>query len=94
MKRWLKMRLAAPPAKLLRFSAVLTLVGLALMVWSMLDPTVLPVMLAMSLGQVLGTIAFGLYGFVILQDLRRVRRERRESQQIAIDKTRDPETKA
>jgi len=66
--------------RLLRWSAVLTMIALALMVWSMLQPTPLPVMLAMSLGQLLGTIAFALYGVVILKDLRRVRRERRDSE--------------
>jgi hypothetical protein len=73
------------PGSLVRGAAVLTLFALALMVWSMLDPTPLPVMLAMSFGQVLGTIAFALYGIAIYKDLRRIRRERRESsQQIPI----------
>jgi len=64
---------------LLRAAAILTLVGLALMVWSMLDPTPLPVMLAMSLGQVLGTVAFAMYGIAIWKDLLRIRRARRDS---------------
>ena len=55
---------------LLRISAVLTLVALALMVWSMLVPTPLPVMLAMTVGQVVGTSAFGLYLFVVVRALR------------------------
>jgi membrane protein implicated in regulation of membrane protease activity len=68
-----------PVASLLRGAAMLTLVALGFMVWSMLDPTPLPVMLAMSLGQALGTLAFALYGIAIFNDLRRIRRERRES---------------
>lgn len=69
----------------LRVAAVATLIALALMVWSMLDPTPWPVMLAMSLGQALGTLAFMLYGLAVYKDLRRIRRERRESsQQIPI----------
>ncbi len=67
----------ARPTALLRWSAVLTLVALALMVWSMLQPTPLPVMLAMTAGQGMGTIAFAMYLFVVIQDFRRVRRERR-----------------
>jgi len=63
--------------RLLRFSAALTLVALALMVWSMLAPTPLPIMIAMTLGQALGTLAFGLYGYVIVQDLRLLRRDKR-----------------
>lgn len=72
-------KITAPPGRLLRISAVLTILALAFMVWSMVAPTPLPVMLAMSVGQFLGTVAFGLYGFVIVQDLRRVRRARRDS---------------
>jgi len=66
---------------LLRVSAVFTIIGLAMMVWSLLVPTPLPVMLAMSAGQVFGMFAFGLYLVAIVIDLRRDRRERRESQQ-------------
>jgi len=73
------------PGTLLRAAAILTLVGLAFMVWSMLDPTPLPVMLAMSVGQAIGTLAFAMYGLAVYKDLRRIRRERRESsQQIKI----------
>ncbi len=66
---------------ILRISAVFTILGLALMVWSLLVPTPMPVMLAMSGGQVLGMFAFGLYLIAIVIDLRRERRARRESQQ-------------
>jgi hypothetical protein len=55
----------------LRIAAVLTLVGLALMVWSILAPTPLPVMLAMTVGQLVGTVAFGIFGFIVVRDLRR-----------------------
>ncbi len=65
--------------RLLRISAALTLLALALMVWSVLRPTPLPVMLAMSLGQAVGTSAFAMFGLAILFDLRRSRRIRRES---------------
>jgi hypothetical protein len=58
-------------ATLLRASAVLTLLALALMAWALIDPTVLPVMLAMTAGQGLGTSALALYVFVIVRDLRR-----------------------
>lgn len=70
------------PHTLLRVACALTLVGLALMVWSMVDPTPLPVMLAMSVGQVVGTAAFVLYGLAVYRDLRRIRRERRDSRRI------------
>lgn len=57
--------------RLLRFSCVLTLVALALMVWSLLVPTPWPVMIAMSLGQLFGTVAFALFGIAVVRDLRR-----------------------
>jgi hypothetical protein len=60
--------------RLLQISCGLTLVGLALMVWSMLVPTPMPVILAMSLGQLLGTVAFGMFGYVVLVD--QVRKQR------------------
>jgi hypothetical protein len=70
----IKLHLASMTA--LRISAVLTLIGLAMMAWSMLEPTPLPVMLAMSVGQGIGCLAFGLYLFVVIRDLRRARRDR------------------
>ena len=61
-------------SRLLQISAVLTLVGLALMVWSIVVPTPLPVILAMSVGQLLGTIAFGMFGYAVLVDQLRKQR--------------------
>ena len=60
--------------RLLQFSAALTIIALLLMVWSMVDPTPLPVMIAMTAGQGIGTLAFALYLYVIVQDLRRYKR--------------------
>lgn len=58
----------------LRLSAVLTLIALTMMLWSIFVPTPMPVMLAMSVGQGLGTIAFGLYLIVVIKVLREERR--------------------
>jgi hypothetical protein len=55
----------------LRLSALLTLIGLAFMVWSLLEPTPLPVMLAMTVGQAFGTAAFAIYLFIVVRELRR-----------------------
>lgn len=63
-------RLLADSQRLLRIAAVLTIVALALMVWSMADPTVWPLMIAMSVGQGLGTLSLVLYLFVVARDLR------------------------
>ena len=62
---------------MLRLSAALTLVGLAFMVWSMMEPTPLPVMLAMTVGQGLGTTAFAIYLFIVIREIvREIRRGR------------------
>lgn len=63
--------------RLLQIAAALTLVALALMLWAVLVPTPLPVMIAMTFGQLVGTVAFASYGLAVLLDLFRVRRERR-----------------
>jgi hypothetical protein len=55
-------------------AAFMTLVGLALMVWSMAQPTPMPVILAMSVGQGLGILAFLLFGIVALVDQLRTQR--------------------
>lgn len=51
------------------FSSVLTLVALALMVWSLLDQTLVPIMFAMSIAQALGTLALAVYLFVVFRDV-------------------------
>jgi hypothetical protein len=53
---------------LLKIAAALTLLGLALMVWSMLEPTPMPVILAMSAGQVVGILAFAMFGYCVIAD--------------------------
>ena len=76
--RWLARKLRAIElGLLLRVSAALTLAALALMVWSMVQPTPLPVMLAMTIGQALGTLAFAIYGWAVIADVLRIRRARR-----------------
>jgi hypothetical protein len=43
------------------------------MVWSVLDPRPAPVVIAMSVGQVFGTLALAAFLFVVLSDLRRAK---------------------
>jgi hypothetical protein len=61
---------------LIRVACVLGLVALPLMVWSVFVPTVWPVLAALSVGQVLGTLSFGLYLIAVVRDLDVVRRLR------------------
>ena len=51
-------------------ACVSALAALALMTWQIFDPTVWPVMVAMSLGQVLGTASFAAFGYVVIADFR------------------------
>ena len=77
--------------RLLRIATMLALVALALIVWSLLDPTPIPVIVSMSVGQAIGTVSFGMYLFVVFVDQRRAARRRRSTgQQQAV---REPEAK-
>ncbi len=59
--------------RVLVVACCLCLVALGLMVWSLVSPTVLSVMVAMSLGQAIGTLSLLLYLWVVIADLRRSR---------------------
>jgi hypothetical protein len=59
--------------RLLTIACVGCLLALALMVWSVLIPSPLSIMVAMTAGQGLGTLSLGLYVWVVISDLRRVR---------------------
>ena len=63
--------------KALRLSCWMTLIGLALFVWSVVDPRPVPVMVAMSIGQAIGTAAFALYLLVIGVEFIRTERTKR-----------------
>ena len=56
---------------IIRIAAVLALVALGLIGWAMVDPRPVPVIVAMSVGQALGTASFLAYLFVVVSDLRR-----------------------
>lgn len=64
--------------RLLQIAAILALVGLALVVWSLLDPRPIPIMAAMSVGQAIGTLSFVIFLVVVLQDAWRANRKRKE----------------
>jgi hypothetical protein len=52
-----------------RFACVLALMALGLIVWSLLDPAPLPVIGAMTVGQVIGTLSFLFFLYAIIADL-------------------------
>jgi hypothetical protein len=61
---------ARPFERWLVVACICALAALALMTWQVFDPTVWPVMVAMSLGQVLGTASFAAFGYVVFADFR------------------------
>jgi len=59
-----------PSPRVLSGACVLALVALGLIVWSLVDPRPIPVIVAMSIGQVLGTLSFVAFLSVVARDLR------------------------
>ena len=58
-------------ARRILFGACLSaLAALGLMVWSLFDPRPIPVIAAMSVGQVLGTLSLASFVYVVLSDVR------------------------
>lgn len=57
--------------RVLRVAAVVALVALLLIVWSIVDGRPIAVILAMSVGQALGTLTLVAYAIVVVSDLRR-----------------------
>jgi hypothetical protein len=65
---------------ILNVACALTLTSLSLMVWSLFDPRPIPVIVSMSLGQLLGTLSLASFGYVVFADLRaQILRRRAES---------------
>jgi hypothetical protein len=58
-------------SRILVYACLLGLVGLALMTWSLFDQGWIPVMMAMTVGQGIGTLSVALFIFVVVMDLRR-----------------------
>jgi hypothetical protein len=59
-----------PPARLMMVACVLALLALSLIVWSLLDPRPIPVIVAMSVGQLIGTLSFAAFLAVVVLDFR------------------------
>jgi len=62
-------------ARVLQAACALALVAIALMIWSLFDPRPAPIVLAMSVGQILGTLSLVAFLGVVVADLRRARFE-------------------
>ena len=59
--------------RLVDAACVFALVGLAAMTWSVLDPRPVPVFIAMSVGQVIGTLSLLLFLLVLVLGASRAR---------------------
>ena len=57
--------------RILTYACILGLIGLALMCWSLFDQGWIPVMMAMTVGQGIGTLSFALFILVVIIDLQR-----------------------
>jgi hypothetical protein len=66
----------AASARILKAACWLALAALGLMVWSLLDPRPIPVIVAMSVGQVLGTLSLFAFLTLVSIDFRRALRAR------------------
>ncbi len=60
--------------QVLRVASVLAIGALLLMMWPLVDPTPAPVLIALSVGQAIGTLSFAAYLTIVIWDLRRRRR--------------------
>jgi len=58
-------------SRLMVYACVLGLIGVALMSWSLFDQGWIPVMMAMSVGQGIGTLSFVLFLAIVAIDLRK-----------------------
>jgi hypothetical protein len=57
----------------LRWASVAALLSLVLMAWGVLVPSPLSLVVAMTVGQALGTLSFAVYWMVVINDLRNSR---------------------
>jgi len=54
----------------LRAACLLALAALGMMVWSLFDPRPVPIIAAMSVGQVLGTLSLASFLYLVAANLR------------------------
>jgi hypothetical protein len=58
------------PRRILAVASSFALLAVALMIWSLFDPRPIPVVVAMSVGQALGTLSLLAFVYVIVADWR------------------------
>jgi hypothetical protein len=75
MMAWRTLR----PSRILAVACLCTLGALGLMTWQLFEPGPVQVLVALSLGQVLGTGSLLALGFVVFRDLRTARKAARQA---------------
>jgi hypothetical protein len=75
-------------SRILVASCALALLAVGLMTWSLFDPKPIPVVVAMSVGQVLGTLSLVAFAYVVVADWRAQLAKAKEV--IAREKTATP----
>jgi hypothetical protein len=91
-----KLTIASTIEKRVRMSCYLALAALGLIIWSLVQPAPLPVVGAMSVGQLLGTLSLVFFLYAIVADLRPALarlRERAAETAVAGEPVPEPETK-
>jgi hypothetical protein len=81
MMRLLAKAFSLAPEKYVTLACALGLVAMALMCWSVLDPTPFPVIVAMSVGQAIGTLSLLCYSAAVFVHGRRRRHSARAAAQ-------------
>ena len=81
--RWWTRAASTPSPRVLDVACIVALVALVLIAWSMFDPAPVPVILAMSVAQVLGTLSFAAFLLVVVRDLRRAQRNETKEARVS-----------
>jgi hypothetical protein len=76
--------------RILAFACSFALSAVGLMIWSLFDPRPIPVVVAMSVGQVLGTLSLLAFAYVVVADWRALTRAKETKEFVAPDKTTTP----
>jgi hypothetical protein len=85
VRHLLRKLLAVETESWVRLACYTSLISMALMIWSVLDPTPFPVMISMSIGQAIGTLALSAYLAAVLAFQLRSSRKKRARRSASQD---------
>jgi len=70
--------------RILTAACLFALFALGLMIWSLFDPRPIPVVVAMSIGQVLGTLSLLAFVYVVVADWRATMAQQGKSEPVSL----------